>query len=97
MFKLERKEIDMHMKIEHDKICEGYSQGVRGWNDQSANEWRSKIYETISILSARRHHLQRMEKLYENSFQSGQLLRLPTEVSIEVMKFVMWKEFPQKN
>ena len=94
MFELERKKIDTSMKIEHDKICEGYSREMRGWSSQSADEWKSRIYETISALSARRHHLQRMEKMYENSFHSGQLLRLPTEVSIEVMKFVMWKELP---
>ena len=88
MFELEYQEIDTLMKIEHDKICDGYCLEATSWDGQKAAVWKEGVYGTISLLVKRKHRLDRMAKLYDLYFQSGQPLRLPTEVAMEILKFV---------
>ena len=86
MFELEYKEIDALMKIEHDMLSEGSQPGVTGgWNDWKHSVWKKGVYDTISLLSKRKRRLDRMSKLYRLHFHSGQLLRLPTEVAMEIL------------
>ena len=90
MFELEYQEIDRLMKIEHDRLSEGSQPGLTGgWNDQKHSVWKKGVYDTISLLSKRKRRLDRMSKLYRLHFHSGQLLRLPTEVAMEILEFAM--------
>jgi hypothetical protein len=90
MFELEYIEIDTLMKKEHDRLSEGSQPGVTGgWNDQRHSVWKKGVYGTISLLSKKKQRLDRMAKMYDLHFQSGQPLRLPTEVAMEILKFVM--------
>jgi len=90
MFELEYKEIDALMKIEHDMLSEGSQPGVTGgWNDHRHSVWKKGIYDTISLLSKKKQRLVRMSKLYDIHFHSGYLMRLPTEVAMEILEFSM--------
>ena len=90
MFEIEYKEIDALMKIEHDMLSEGSQPGVTGgWNDRKHSVWKKGVYDTISLLSKRKRRLDRMSKLYRLHFHSGQLLRLPTEVAMEILEFAV--------
>ena len=90
MFELEYKEIDTLMKIEHDRLSEGSQPGVPGgWNDHRHSVWKKGVYGTISLLSKKKRRLDHMSKLYRLHFHSGQLLRLPTEVAMEMLEFVV--------
>jgi len=90
MFELEYQEIDRLMKIEHDRLSEGSQPGLTGgWNDRKHSVWKKGIYGTISLLSKRKRRLDGMSKLYRLHFHSGQLLRLPTEVAMEILEFVV--------
>ena len=90
MFELEYKEIDALMKIEHDILSEGSQPGVTGgWNDHKHSVWKKGVYDIISLLSKRKQRLNHMSKLYRLHFHSGQLLRLPTEVAMEILEFVV--------
>ena len=90
MFELEYKEIDTLMKIEHDMLSEGSQPGVTGgWNDHRQSVWKKGVYGTISLLSKKKRRLDHMSKLYRLHFHSGHLLRLPTEVAMEILEFVV--------
>tara|TARA_R110002073_G_scaffold96930_1_gene223545 strand:- start:247 stop:519 length:273 start_codon:yes stop_codon:yes gene_type:complete len=90
MFELEYHEIDRLMKIEHDMLFEGSHPGVTGgWDDRRHSVWKKGVYDIISILSKRKQRLDHMSKLYRLHFHSGQLLRLPTEVAMEILEFDM--------
>jgi len=90
MFVLEYHEIDTLMKIEHDRLSEGSQPGLTGgWNDRKHSVWKKGVYDTISLLSKRKRRLDRMSKLYRLHFHSGQLLRLPTEVAMEILEFAV--------
>jgi len=90
MFELEYQEIDTLMKIEHDILSEGSQPGVTGgWNDHKHSVWKKGVYDIISLLSKRKQRLNHMSKLYRLHFHSGQLLRLPTQVAMEMLEFAM--------
>ena len=91
MFKLEYQEIDTLMKIEHDRLWEGYpNEGTRhGWSMEKSGVWKKEVYSAISLLSKKKQRLVRMGKLYDLHFHSGQLMRLPTEVAMGILEFLM--------
>ena len=90
MFELEYQEIDTLMRIEHNRLWEGYdasSLDRHGWSMEKSGVWKKEVYGAISLLSKKKQRLVRMSKLYHLHFHSGQLMRLPTEVAMEILEF----------